>query len=155
MDQDISTLASYGWAGGFVLLVALLFYIFLRRSRAEDEAHRERARQKQELEELETSWATALTRGDLARAHALKLRIDELRKALGLALLCLVLCGCRSAPAPAPEVRTVALSEHCRAVAPGDTVPELPPGESLYLLCTPTGLRMLLPAGSTIPVEKP
>ena len=56
--------------------------------------------------------------------------------------------GCR---ATAPEPRVIVLSEHCQSAAPGDTVPPLPAGEPRWWLCTPTGLRMMMPDDCDFP----
>ncbi len=64
------------------------------------------------------------------------------------ALLSLSLPGCRTVQ-PAPRV--IVLSEHCRTVRPGETVPDLPKGEPIFWLCTPTGLELMMPADSNLP----
>lgn len=151
--EGLGNIASYGWAGAAALLVALLVLAFVRRVKKEDAKEADREALAAELRDAEARHSAMLFAGDAAGAVREARRIDRLRRRLGLgaALLCLALGGCRSAPAPEPEVRTVVLSEHCRVVHPGDTVPELPEGEPLYWLCTPTGLEMMMPADSTLP----
>ena len=58
--------------------------------------------------------------------------------------------GCVSRRAE-PEPRVIVLSEHCQTAAPGDTVPPLPEGEPRWWLCTPTGLRMMMPDDCDFP----
>ena len=62
--------------------------------------------------------------------------------------LCAAGCASRRSQ---PEPRVVVLSEHCRTIAPGETVPDLPKGEPVYWLCTPTGLELMMPADSNLP----
>jgi hypothetical protein len=150
--DGLGNIASYGWAGAAALLVALLVLAFLRLVKREDAKEADREALAAELRDAEARHSAMLFAGDAAGAVREARRIDRLRKALGLgaSLLVLALGGCRH-PAPEPVVRTVALSEHCRVVHPGDTVPELPEGEGVFWLCTPTGLEMMMPADSLLP----
>lgn len=154
MEEIPSSVAQYGWGGAAALLVLLLLAVFLRRSSREDAAVRERRALEAELVRAQADWAAANHAGDAPRMHAARGRINRLRGLLGkgAALVgVLLLSSCRSPAPPPPAVRTVALSEHCRTIAPGETVPPLPEGEGVYWLCTPTGLEMLLPADSILP----
>lgn len=143
--EDIPNLAQYGWGGAAALIIGLLLLLFQRRARREDEAKAKAKAREEELVKAQAQWAAAIHRGDALEARRLKERIDAIRAA-GLCLALSALVSCK-----APEPRTVVLSEHCRAIMPGETVPPLPPGETTYWLCTPSGLFMLLPAGSAIP----
>lgn len=152
--EGLGNIASLGWAGAAALLVALLVLAFLRRAKREDAKEADREALAAELRDAEARHSAMLFAGDAAGAVREARRIDRLRRALGLgaSLLVLALGGCRHpAPAAEPEVRTVVLSEHCRVVHPGDTVPELPQGETIFWLCTPTGLEMMMPADSLLP----
>lgn len=63
--------------------------------------------------------------------------------------LALIAASCRSAPPP-PKPEVVTLTEHVMIVQPGDTVPSLPEGQSIWYLATPRGLASLLPADAPI-----
>lgn len=81
-------------------------------------------------------------------AETLAAFLPYLAAAALLVLGVLLISSCRTSP-PAPRV--LVLSEHCQTASPGDTVPPLPEGETRWWLCTPTGLRLMLPADSDIP----
>lgn len=91
----------------------------------------------------ENGTAEALAEAEKDYAAAIRRR-DALRKALGVSAimaLLAVLSGCRNAPAPQPVI----LNDHVRLVAPGDTVPPLPEGETRWWLLTPRGMDMVSP----------
>lgn len=89
--------------------------------------------------------AEALAEAERDYAAAIKRR-DALRKALGVSaimalLAACLLSGCQNAQAPQPVI----LNDHVRLVAPGDTVPPLPEGETRWWLLTPRGMDMVSP----------
>ena len=163
--DDLPNIAKYGIGGALALLSALaLLWYRARLGRVEkDEARREALQA--ELADARAKWAACEFCGDAAGMASEARRIDRLRRRLGLPLLAGLMAGLPlqisatpeepGTPAPPAEPRVVVLSEHCRTAAPGETVPELPAGETRWWLCTSTGLRLMMPADADIPVEKP
>ena len=148
--SELPNLAQTGWGGAAALVIGLLLFLFVKRAKKEDEAVQRRREQEAELARHEAAHVAALHRGDAVAVVEEKRIIDELRKGLGLlcAVAALLLSGgCAS------QTKIVVLSEHCRTITPGETVPDYPNGETVYWLATPTGLRMMLPAGSAVPKE--
>lgn len=156
--EEIPAIAKYGFGGAAALLSALALLWYAARRRREAKSEERRAALRAELADAEKRHAACLEGGDALGAVSEARRIDRLRSRLArlgpaAVLLCVLpLSGCR---APAPEARAVVLSDHCRAVSPGDTVPDLPAGESRWWLCTPRGLRLMMPADAALPPENP
>lgn len=153
--DDLPNIAKYGIGGALALLAALALLWYRARLGREAKAEERREALRAELADAEARHSAALFCGDAAGAVREARRIDRLRRRLGLGAALvgvLLLSSCRTPPA---EVRVVALSEHCRAIAPGETVPPLPEGEAVYWLCTPTGLRLMMPADSDLPEARP
>lgn len=155
--DDLPNIAKYGIGGALALLSALALLWYRHRLNREARSDEERAALQAELADARAKWAACEFREDAAGMASEARRIDRLRRRLGLPLLVLMagLCPACRTPAPPAEPRVVVLSEHCRTAAPGDTVPELPAGETRWWLCTSTGLRLMMPADADIPMEKP
>lgn len=153
--DDLPNIAQYGWGGAFALVVALLFWLFRRREKREDEARKTAAEHREAYAAALRDWEAAIEAGDAAAAAAHAEELERMRKwgwnalPLVVAGLCLA-AGCRAPRAVSAPVSPVLLTEHVRIVKPGDTVPELPAGESRWWLCTPTGMRRLLPSDAPV-----
>ena len=152
--EELASIARGGWAAAVAILAALALAILTARNHRLAKTDEERAALADELREAEAAHRAHLRGGDTVGAIREARRINRLRRRLGLpaaalvlmAALCTACPGCRTAP-----TRTLVLSEHCRTILPGQTVPDLPAGEPLFWLCTPTGLELMMPADSDLP----
>ena len=158
--SEISTLPT-GWAaiGAAVLVLAIVCAAAtFRKWRRQDEGERKRRENYNSYIATLHAWQDAIEQGDAAEASQIAIELDEMRKkgwniapALVLCagvLACSLSASCTSPPAPAPE--TVLLSDHVRIVKPGDTVPDLPQGESFWWIATPKGMLHLLPSDAPV-----
>ena len=136
------------WAGVLAGVVGIVAALLLRRWARTDE---DRAAEKHRVAELKRSasdWRAALARGDAEGAALAKRRYDYLKAGGAILMLlaaCLCLPACRTAVVPAPPPPLL-LSRHAMFLESGATVPDLPEGQTRWLLLSvPTGVETMLP----------
>ena len=149
MNMDITQIATGGVGAALAIAAALVWYLVRRRADSQDRKAAKRAALEEQLKHAKAEWAAAAFCGDPARVHATARKVSAIEKQiakLSAIVLCALCAGCVGA-----KVETVVLSEHCRVVHPGDTVPDLPEGQPYYWLLTPKGLVQMLPASADVP----
>ena len=150
--MEITWFTTASWAGVCLAAITLAAWLLVRRARKSDASDAERKAHRAQYEKTLGEWSEAIQAGKIARAMRLRRRLAAMRAAGWFALV-LLLAGCA---APKTEVvATLPTGEHILLPLPGDTVPPLPDGEPRWWLCTPSGLRMLLPDESLLLLETP
>ena len=150
----LSRLMDAKWPAAILGFVVFALLVAIRQWREADRARSERERRRVEYDYSEKAYLKAMSAGDAVTALKWKNRMDELVK-MGLVLVLAVLvCGCRTRTV----VTTLWLSDYARTIAPGETVPSLPEGESCWwLMSAPRGLEAMMPKPTPmfVPVSMP
>lgn len=147
--DDIAGIAKGGWAAAAAIIAAIAYVLFKARQGRVEKDEEKRSALEEELKDARAKWAAAEFCKDVPGMNREARRINTIRRRLGLPVA--ILCAALAAGCASQKVRTVILSEHCRTAAPGDTVPDLPEGETRWWLCTSTGLQMMMPADADLP----
>lgn len=149
--MDIQWPVAGSWAMAACAAIALVAWLIVNSRRDAEQREQARRRRRATYESRRTDWLVAIGKGQTMDAIEIKRQLDAMRKA-GWHLVAMVvwstLTGCRTPPPPAPA--PIPLGTHILQPLPGDPVPALPDGEAVWWLCTPTGLRLLLPEDSPI-----
>lgn len=147
--MDVTWPQAGTWAGAACAVLAIVAWWLVEREKKRAEMRKRYAQLRGDVLVAEEAYRDALENGTALAVRRAAAELDERRRKMDLvakaiAGLCvlLVLGGCRTT---APQESIVRLDEHIRIVAPGETVPDYPEGESRWWLCTPSGMMEMVP----------
>lgn len=150
--MDVSWPVAGTWAGAACAALALFAWWAVKRDKRRRELMAEYRSRLEDERRAYDAYTDAVRNGaaiDVRRAaaalDAIRKTLDALRSSMPAlaALLCAAaLAGCTTREGPE---RVVKLDEHIRVVAPGETVPDYPDGETRWWLLTPAGLLEFVP----------